>query len=133
MYGVGDVAVGVVGDRWTVGVEGWRTGVAGVQFEIIPRRSEKIDATCPSSPPLERAGVVGLLDGRPPGISEGPRFAGSNESVFSGWLIVATPSCYRYSTLLVPCRKKERSELLTIARAHSLIIWGVRGRRVPSG
>ncbi len=59
-------------------------GVAGVQFEIKPRRSEKINATCPSSPPLERAGVLGLTDGRPPGISEGPRLAGSNESVFTG-------------------------------------------------
>ena len=55
-----------------------------MRFEIKPQRSDKIDATCPSSPPLEGAGVVGLIDGRPPGISEGPRLAGLNESVFGG-------------------------------------------------
>ena len=59
-------------------------GVAGVQFEIKPQRSEKIDAMCPSSLLLECAGVLGLTDGRPPGISEGPHLAGSNESVFTG-------------------------------------------------
>lgn len=81
MYGVGDVA-GANGDRWAVGVEGSRTGVTGnVRSEIRPRRSDKIDATCPSSPPLEGAGVV---DGRPPGISEGRCLAGSNESMFGG-------------------------------------------------
>jgi hypothetical protein len=56
-------------------------GVMGVQLEIKPQRLEKIDAMCPSSPPLG-AGVVGLLDGRLPGISEGRCFAGSNDSVF---------------------------------------------------
>jgi hypothetical protein len=67
-----------------------RTGVTGVQFEIKPQqRSEKINATCPSSPPIpllvvEGAGVVGLIDGHPPGISEGHCLAGSNESVFGG-------------------------------------------------
>lgn len=55
-----------------------------MRSEINPRRSDKIDATCPSSPPLEGVGVVGLIDGHPPGISEGPRLAGSNESVFGG-------------------------------------------------
>jgi hypothetical protein len=60
VYGVGDVAaVGADGDRWTVGVEGLRAGVAGVRSEIRPRRSDKMDATCPSSPPLEGADVVG--------------------------------------------------------------------------
>jgi hypothetical protein len=58
---------------------------------------------CPSSPPLELegagpAGTVGLIDGRPPGISEGPHLAGSNESVFGGCLIVTSaPSYYRYT------------------------------------
>jgi len=55
-----------------------------VQFEIKPQRLDKIDATCPSLPPLEEAGVVGLIDGCLPGISEGPHLAGSNESVFGG-------------------------------------------------
>jgi hypothetical protein len=77
------VTTGVDGDQWTVGIEGLRMGVMGVQLEIKPWRSEKIDATCPSSLPLG-ASVVGLLDGCPPGISEGHCFAGSNDSVFGG-------------------------------------------------
>lgn len=90
MYGIGDVAVGGVAgdDRWSGDVNGLRTGVTGVtgvQFEIRPRRSDRIDATCPSSAPLDGAdGVVGFADGRPPGISDGPRLAGSNEFVFGG-------------------------------------------------
>ena len=89
MIGVGDAAtVGADGDRRTVGVEGLRPGVTGVQSVIKPRRSDKIDATCPSSPLFEGAGgaadVVGWIGGRPPGINEGPRLAGSNESVFGG-------------------------------------------------
>lgn len=75
---------GADGDRWTVGVEGLRAGVTGVRSEIKPRRSDRIDAKCPSSPPVEEVGVAALIDGRPPGISEGPRLAGSNESVFGG-------------------------------------------------
>jgi hypothetical protein len=81
------MGVGADGDRRTVGVEGLQTGVTGVRLEIKPQRLDKIDATCPSSPVLERAdvvGVVGLIDGQPPEISEGPRLAGSNESMFGG-------------------------------------------------
>lgn len=90
MYGIGDVAIGAGNDQWTMGVMGLRTGVTGVRFEIKPQRLDEIDTTCPSSPPLGAAGVVGLVDGCPPGISEGPHLAGSNESVFRGWLIVAS-------------------------------------------
>jgi hypothetical protein len=97
-----------------VGVEGLRAGVTGgVQFEIKPRMSDIIEATCPSSPPVVLgAGVVGLIDGRPPGISEGCRLAESNESVFGGQLIVASAPSYYRKTSLVTHEKKRINKLL---------------------